>query len=214
MEKIRFYSELSEADRKTYDQLRAYLAEPTNKNKRNKSVETFAGNLEAIKKFVVRNDDGDWKRAYVCGICWIGDTIAINTRNLRILVAKCKSSINGLFQAMGYGTVPPGSESGAAVVHYFPILRDNFAELRQWTVRKKMSMTPTPDLMRLLAPSKEEVPPREPDFITPPPAEFEGLDKPYELTIKDDYPRMPENDETLGTDYDYQFLGTFDDLMM
>ena len=167
---IRFFSELSDADQRTYETLRMYLAEPTNKNKRNKSVETFAANLNAIKNFVVRNDADDWKRAYVCGICWIGDTIAINTRNLRILVAKCKSSINGLFQAMGYGTVPQGSESGAAVVHYFPMLKDNFAEIRQWTVRKKMTSTPTPaDLLRLYAPPEEKVPQVDKAFISPAP---------------------------------------------
>ena len=97
-----------------------------------------------IKKFVVQGDSDDWKRAYVCGICWVGDTIAINTQHLRILTAKCKSSINNLFQMMGYGTVPPGSEPAVAICEYFSELKDQFSEMRRWTVRKKMTMTPTP----------------------------------------------------------------------
>lgn len=181
---IKFFSELSEADQHTYETLRQYLAEPINKNKRNKSVETFAANLQAIKNFVVRGDADDWKRAYVCGICWIGDAIAINTRNLRVLTAKCKSSINGLFQSMGYGTAPQGSETGAAVVHYFPVLRGNYTESRQWTVRKKVAMTPPADLMHIFAPEAQE-------FISPPP-DVHGNDAGVAgLSIRDDL-TMPD----------------------
>jgi hypothetical protein len=71
----------------------------------------------------------------VCGICWIPDGIAINTRQLRLLVGKCKSSINAMFQNIGYATIPTTRDYGTTLVELLPVLKDNFSELRKWTVR-------------------------------------------------------------------------------
>jgi hypothetical protein len=146
----RYLSLLSDADKQAYEHLRLSLSSPTCKNRRNRSIETFRSVVDCIRSFVIGRDDDHAKRALVCGICWFDDAIAINTHQFRILTNKSKSSINGLFQSLGYGTVPSGSEAAAPLIRYFPFMRGNFTELRQWTVRQKSAAG-------------------APSFVTPPP---------------------------------------------
>jgi hypothetical protein len=42
-----------------------------------------------------------------------------------------------MFNNIGYKAGPVGHECTAALSDYFPILKDNFTELRKWTVRSK-----------------------------------------------------------------------------
>jgi hypothetical protein len=139
------YEELSDEDKQLYDKLRIYFLSSSFKNRRNKSLETFKVLIDLIKRFVNRDDVDDKKRSYVCGIAWIGDSIAVNTRNLMTLTSKCKAGVNGLFQLMGYGTVPAASGTATAFLKYFPALKDNYQELRQWTIRRRIELTPPPD---------------------------------------------------------------------
>ena len=92
--------------------------------------------LQNIKKIHCRND---FKRSLVCGIVWLKNGIAINTHQLSILINKCKSSINGSFQSLGYGTIPTGCGTSNELITTFPFMRTNFAELRQWTMRMKVT---------------------------------------------------------------------------
>jgi hypothetical protein len=101
-------------------------------------------------------------------MCFFDNSIAINNHQLRFLTSKCKSSINGLLQSMGYGTVPSGSDPARALAEFLPPVRGNFAELRKWTVRQKASLTAAPGDVAV----GEPAPPLE--FVTPPP----DLDRP------------------------------------
>ena len=130
-----YFESLSYDDRKAYEDLRSVLAAPDHRYNRNKRIVTFTDMLEQIKKFCVRNDEDDWKRYLVCGICWIGNDIAINTRQLRILLGKSKSTINGALAKMGYETLPFRNNDNG-LMDKIPFLRGNFNETRQWTVRR------------------------------------------------------------------------------
>jgi hypothetical protein len=157
------YDSLSDADKKEYGALRTIISRPCVKNRRNKSIETFSQIIECIRRFVVRTDADDRKRALACGICWIGDTVAVNIQQLSHLTSRCKSSMNGTFQMMGYGTIPAGCDAACALLDYLPGLRGNFTELRKWSVRQKIAHTPgPPETASLLLPET-------PAFITPPP---------------------------------------------
>lgn len=134
----RYFELLTEEEKVEYSKLREQLSSPNYKNRRNKSNEVFKDMIESIKKFSIRNDENDWKRSLVCGIIWLHHSIAINTHQLRLLITKCKSSINGSFQALGYGTIPTVADSASELITKFPFLRHNFSELRQWTVRQKL----------------------------------------------------------------------------
>jgi hypothetical protein len=134
----RHWELLSCDDQAKYLALQQSLATPSQKNRRNRSVDTFPQTLETIKSFVNRNDGDDWKRSVVCGVCWLNSegTVALNIRQLRVLVSKCKSSINGSFQFLGFDLVSAGMECSISLGKYLPVLHDNFQELRQWTIRK------------------------------------------------------------------------------
>lgn len=130
-----FYNLLSDADKELYNKMRITLSSPACKHRRHHSKELNREIINSIKNFVVRNDPEDWKRALVTGIAWLPNAIAINTRQLRLLLSKCKSSINALFQDLGYYTIPTTNDYSSSIISCFPLLKDNFSELRKWTIR-------------------------------------------------------------------------------
>jgi hypothetical protein len=160
-----YFDALSEADKHTYNVLRDAFSAPGSKNRRNRTVAAFQEIIGCIHTFVIGTDSNHQKRALVCGIAWLNDSIAVNVHQLSMLTSKCKSSINGLFQSLGYGTVPYGSEAAAPLLCYFPFLQNNFPELRKWTVRQKITSPQTPSYQT--APSQFDLP----DHTTPPPTE-------------------------------------------
>lgn len=135
----RYYNILSDFDKYQYSCLRLNLSTHYMKNQRNKRVENFTEILEIIRNFCVRGDGDDWRRFLVCGYCCFKDGIAINTRQLRLLIFKCKSSINGSLHKMGLSTNVSRTEAANSLMMAIPVLRDNVNELRQWTVRKYCS---------------------------------------------------------------------------
>ena len=132
-----YWDLLSEQDKAQYTQLKLDFSAGSTKRVRNSRLETFDGILDTIRTFAERGDDNDWRRFLVCGVCWLDNAIAINTRQLRLLVSKCKSSINGSLQKMGYTTNMSHSESWKILFPHIPLLKDHFSELRQWTIRYK-----------------------------------------------------------------------------
>lgn len=130
-----FWEYLNEQDKEDYLKMRTALSSPACKHRRHHSSELNREIVNTIKNYVIRNDGDDWRRALVSGIVWLPNAIAINTRQLRLLLSKCKSSINALFQHMGYVTIPTTNDYSSSLVSVFPLLKDNFNELRKWTIR-------------------------------------------------------------------------------
>ncbi|KAK8886737.1 hypothetical protein M9Y10_042205 [Tritrichomonas musculus] len=154
-----FYDLLSDSDREGYNQLRSALSSKNCRNRRNKRLETFSEMLNAIHKYAIRNDENDWKRCLVCGVLWLSNGIAINTRQMRLLIDKCKSSINGSLHRMGYSAVTCRGDTSNQIVEQIPMLKNNFPELRQWTVRQMNTWTPQPTLAHVdpIAPIKANI---------------------------------------------------------
>jgi hypothetical protein len=121
--------------------------------------------LEAIKAFAVRDDEDDWKRCIVCGVIWLPGSIAINTRQLRLLIDKCKSSINGSLQRMGYSSVTSRGDTSKQLIEFVPKLPGNFSELRQWTVRQISAQTPQPAAPVVIEPARKKPVSPEPACI-------------------------------------------------
>jgi hypothetical protein len=161
-EGIPFLETLSEADQAKYLQLYTLLHIPACKNRRHKGMTMFGTCIEWVKEFVMRHDNDDANRGRVSGIFWFKDAIAINIHQLSLLTGRCKSSLNGSFSLLNYGTVPNGCEAAKSLTTIFPELAHNFQQLRQWTVRKKMTLTPTPRPMALVVDSCA------PHHLTPP----------------------------------------------
>ena len=201
--KPKYWNLLNESDKEGYWQLRSALASPICKNRRNKSIQTFNDVINTIKAYVVRKDEGDLGRSLVCGIIWLEDGIAINTHQLRMIISKCKSSINGSFQALGYGTIPTGADSAGELIRKFPFMRNNFAELRQWTVRQKISKSQPPSkLSELITQNKPN------QFISPAPEDkpttnFMDFSIGYEDHVNFETLEQNQHDFTKESDFGY-----------
>jgi hypothetical protein len=118
--------------------LQRQLCSPSRRHQRAKSGAAFAEVLEMLRTFVMQGNEADTTRGLVCGIFWLHRKIAINTHQLAIITGKCKSSINGAFQALGYGTVPAGADVIGEIEAVFPFMKHQFGMLRQWTIRQRI----------------------------------------------------------------------------
>lgn len=132
---------LGEGDRSAYAALRSQLSS-SSRSPRHKRIESFSEVLDAIKSYAVREADDDWQRCLVCGVAFLPEGIAVNIRQLSLLTGKCKSSINGSLQRMGYSVV---AAPCAQLIDRFPELRGNRAELEQWSMRQLTAFTPPPE---------------------------------------------------------------------
>lgn len=153
---------LNDADRQTYERIRAALTAPSNKNKKNKRADEFRDILEAIYLFENHDDVDKWKRCLVCGVFKFEGGIAVNISALKRLVFKCKSSINGSLKAIGYPNVKYKSSQCEELLQGIPYLKGNTVELRQWTVRFQDPQA-----------AKDDFETENSQYITPPSAEME-----------------------------------------
>jgi hypothetical protein len=133
-----FFDQLTPSEQCEYHSLRHSLSSPSCKSRRNKSNETFQDLLDQLKRFV-----GDSPtRGLVCGIAWLDRGIAMNTHHLSLVTHRCKSSLNGSFQALGYGTIPSGADVSPEIQRLFPCMKGRFGLLRQWTIRQRIEEVP------------------------------------------------------------------------
>ena len=139
---------LDENDKKEYKTLQRDLSSTTCRNIRNQRLDQFKDILELIKIYINRYDENDWKRSLVCGICWLNDGIAINTMQFSGLLGKCKSSINGSLQMLGYKPFPCSSSQNKELLDKIPYLKQNPSDIKQWTLRKKYTMKNEPSFTK------------------------------------------------------------------
>jgi hypothetical protein len=126
----------------------------------------------------MKGDGADGNRAMATGIIWIRDAIAINALRLSKFTSKSKSSINGGFHALGYGTIPLGEDVSAQVNAVLHLTRKQFPLRRHWTIRRLISDSTEPltDIVRCCLKT------RKPPFDLP----FETWGLEEELDYPDD----------------------------
>lgn len=135
-----FFDFLNDEDKGQYLYVRSTFSSSACKNRRNDSSHTFEQILNTIYKYAIRSDADDWKRCIVCGIFWLDDVqIAVNSKQLCTLLAKCKSSINGSLILLHYVKVENNLDQVKSFMNKIPLLelKPALIELRQWTIRKK-----------------------------------------------------------------------------
>jgi hypothetical protein len=130
-----FFNLLSDADKSEYMALRKVVSSDEVRYNRHQRIRTFLKVMDDIRRYCESHVDESWLRYLVCGICWMssGD-IAVNTHQLRLLIGKSKSTINGVFAKMGY--VTPDLDA-KALIEKIPMLTSCPRQLRQWTTRRK-----------------------------------------------------------------------------
>jgi hypothetical protein len=128
---------LSLEDQAKFCELRRQFSDPDSRYHRNLRIATFHACFAVLRSFCIRYEEVDWVRCLVCGVLWLGsDEIAINAQQLRHVLGKCKSSINGAFNRMHYDGVPLGSDQVKRITTAIPYLESHPSELRQWSIRR------------------------------------------------------------------------------
>jgi hypothetical protein len=84
---------LSEANKDVYRRISAAFSAPSS---RNKQIDDFREIIDAMKLFVNSEDVDKWRRSLVCGVFRLANRITVNIAQLKLLVFKCKLSINKL----------------------------------------------------------------------------------------------------------------------
>lgn len=133
---------LNSNDLHQYTVLRVALTSSESKNQRNRRIATFTEAVEAVRAFAIRGDTLDKVRCLVCGIAWLPEGIAINTHQLKLLISRCKSSINGSLQKLGFTENLGRTAAANAITAAYPFLKENISELRKWSVRRRPTIQP------------------------------------------------------------------------
>jgi hypothetical protein len=88
-----------------------------------------------ILSFLDRSQDNMDVRAILAGICFAGPIMLVHTRHLKDLLGRCKSSINGSLQQLGYVPLRRKSKARICITALLPALKSEDELLRQWTAR-------------------------------------------------------------------------------
>jgi hypothetical protein len=128
-------SRLPAADQAGYVQLVNYFARSEDRNKRNLGTSTFAKHLAMIHAFVCKGDKFDSLRGLLCGIEFGTNSILTSTTDLKRLMVRSKSSINGCFQRLGCTIVRPALDISTIFGRILPGCPSHFFTTRHWCVR-------------------------------------------------------------------------------
>lgn len=130
---------LNNADLRSYFDLQYQFQQETAKSPKGKRLDSFNEKLNKIKKFIEKGDGEDWKRSIVCGIFFsdLPNFLAIQIQQFKMLVGKCKSSINGSFQQLGYVAQPQLEQEFLS--KKIPLQFRNVTDFKKWSIRQKMN---------------------------------------------------------------------------
>lgn len=130
---------LNNADLKSYFDLQYQFQQETAKSPKGKRLDSFTEKLNKIKKFIEKGDGEDWKRSIVCGIFFseLPNFLAIQIQQFKMLVGKCKSSINGSFQQLGYVAQPQLEQEFLS--KKIPIQFRKVTDFKKWSIRQKIN---------------------------------------------------------------------------
>ena len=130
-----YWSVLSSEDKTEFMRLRANFLQGQKMSSKDRRIVTFRKELIAVLKYIERSEDHTEERSVLVGVCFAGPFICVNTRQLKNFLGRCKSSINGSFQQMGYVALRTKAKARSCVVAVMPTLQNEQNILRQWTVR-------------------------------------------------------------------------------
>jgi hypothetical protein len=102
---------------------------------KDRRLDTFPRDLMLAISYIERSPTNTEARAILVGLCFIGPCVCVNTRQLKTFMARCKSSINGSFQQLGYVLIAARAKARECVLASLPALRAHREVMRQWTAR-------------------------------------------------------------------------------
>jgi hypothetical protein len=153
---------LSQADLTHFHALRQSFA--NSRDKKNKSgLSAFQNVLIQVRGFIWRTQQDVGIRAFVCGMWFHNDVIALNVGRFASLVSSSKSTVNGHLKGLGYGIIFPSTDDATAAAASMkdqlgPSLAKLFDENfpRHWRFRKvRWLVPPLPGPAGVVAPDPE-----------------------------------------------------------
>lgn len=130
-----YWAPLSQEDKVEFQKLRASFHQNQKTSTKDRRLVSFANELQTILKYIEHSTTGRENRTILVGVCFSGPFIGVNTRQLKCFMGRCKSSINGSFQQLGYVALKTKSKSRTCILSILPSLAKDPNILRQWTVR-------------------------------------------------------------------------------
>jgi hypothetical protein len=156
---------LSGTDADEYCRLREEFHRGAAKSRKGERLDAFSDGLSRIRNFIQWSLDDRWKRSLVCGVFFLRWSIALNVHHLSLLMGKCKSSINGSIQQLGYFAQPQTLGIDPELLELIPPGYRGGGELRKWTVRRTMDIRrepvpTTPFIVPLPVPARPRIVPK------------------------------------------------------
>ena len=130
-----YWSKLSQEDKLEFQRLRTNFHRSQKISSKDPRLVSFSNELHTILKFIEHSESGRECRTVLAGVAFAGPFICVNTRQLKSFLGRCKSSINGSFQQLGYVAIKTKSKARSCVLAILPSLVNDQNILRQWTVR-------------------------------------------------------------------------------
>jgi len=124
---------MSAGDQQLFRELRSSVSSRECRYNRNRKVQTFQEILAAVLGFCACREEDQVTRYRACGIAPMGDGFVTNTHRLAVLLSRSKSSVNGLFAAMGYASA---SLTETEIARLKGVMFPR-ADARNWTMRKR-----------------------------------------------------------------------------
>ena len=125
---------LSEQDKALYINLRNRFHQ-MQKSFTDHCSSSFSNEIKLVIEYIDSSSLHREERAAVVGIAISGPIIAVNTRQLMSLLGRCKSSINGSLQNLGYQSLRSKTKARECVLSVLPSFEKDVCILRQWTAR-------------------------------------------------------------------------------
>lgn len=129
------WTALSREDQASFMQLHLHFIRQQKEHLKDRRNNTFFTDIQCLLQFIeyspLRKDD----RAICVGLACSGPFVCVNTQQIKIILGRCKSSINNSFQLIGYEAVKTKGKSRDAILAIIPALQNEQNTLRKWTVR-------------------------------------------------------------------------------
>jgi hypothetical protein len=130
-----FWNSVCQDDRKEFIRLQTLFHHEQKNPVKDRRLVSFFNELQSVLEFTERSASGFEERCLLAGIAFGGSFICVNTQQLKAFVGRCKSSINGSFQQLGYAALKTKQKAKACLLLLLPSLANEVMAFRQWTVR-------------------------------------------------------------------------------
>lgn len=130
-----YWNRLSQEEKSEFQKLRAHFHQAQKVSSKDPRLISFSNELQKVLHFLEESPVTREPRTILVGVAFAGPFICVNTRQLKSFLGRCKSSINGSFQQLGYVALRTKSKARSCVLSILPALSNDLNLLRQWTVR-------------------------------------------------------------------------------